>query len=146
MTTEGIVDELDELIVKQKLLDAQDREVGEQIVKDANPKTIEAAKQLAANWIATAAQESRNLEYMTGERDKWKNRSEENEAYMELERIAHDETRGYRQHAESQLKDVRADLRQLLIDIDDAMRDVDPEVSWQNAGTREKLVKLAEGK
>lgn len=137
---------VDDLIAKQRALDAQDRLVGGQIVADRKLETLDEAMQFAANWIATAAQESRNTEYMTGERDKWKDRSEENEARLELEKLAHDETRGYRQHAELQLTDLKAELRTLLAEIDDAMRDVDPEVSWQSAGTREKLVKLAEGK
>jgi hypothetical protein len=61
---------VDELTTKQRVLDAQDREIGQQIVNDAHIRTIEDAKQLAANWIATAAQESRNAEYMAAERDK----------------------------------------------------------------------------
>jgi hypothetical protein len=61
---------VDDLIAKQKLLDAQDIEVGQKIVNDANPWTIDEAKRLAAAWIGTAAQESRNAEYLRGERDK----------------------------------------------------------------------------
>jgi hypothetical protein len=137
---------VDDLIVEQKKLDAHDKLVGAEIVAQQNLKTLDEAKQFAAAWIGTASQGLRNTEYMTGERDKWKNRSEENEARLEMEKLAHDETRGYRQHAENQLKDLRLELAAILVDIDDAMRDVDPEVSWQSAGTRDKLVKLAEGK
>ena len=70
----------------------------------------------------------------------------ESEARFAKEKREHDETRGYRQYAEKQLVDLRLELAALLVDIDDAMRDVDPEVSWQNHGTRDKLVKLAGGK
>ena len=153
MTTEDVSAVVDDLIAKQKLLDAQDREVGQQIVNDANPKTIDAAKRLAANWIGTAAQESRNAAYMTGERDKWKKaakeaeeRAGEFEARLEMERRNHDETRGYRQHTEKLLEELRVELRatfaDILGDVDVAMCDVNPSstVAWRNA--RAKLVKL----
>jgi len=146
MTTEDVSKVVDDLIVEQKKLDDHDKLVGAEIVAQQKLKTLDEAKQFAASWIGTASQGLRNTEYMTGERDKWKNRSDDNEAGLELEKLAHDETRGYRQHAELQLKDLRLELAVLLVDIDDAMQDVDPQVSWQNAGTRDKLVKLAGGK
>lgn len=160
MSAEDVNKVVDELIAKQKRLDAQDREVGEQIVRDAiNIKTIEHAKQFAANWIATAAQESRNTEYMTGERDRLQQELEMARLNMEemggrileardrmtAERLAHDETRGYRQHAEMQFTDVRKDLALLLRDLDDAMGDVDPGASYWN-GLRDKLVKIVGAK
>ncbi len=201
MSAKDVNKVVDELIAKQKRLDTQDREVGEQIVRDAiNIKTIEHAKQFAANWIATAAQESRNTEYMTGERDRllaltkavtsdlpdskmtseqvtfraevksilnaqfgspdvlrerlkevrahWSATTEqlaETSDRLSAEKIAHDETRGYRQHAEMQLTDVRKDLALLLRDLDDAMGDVDPGASYWN-GLRDKLVKIVGAK
>ena len=54
---------VDALVAKQKRLDAQDIEMGHEIVRARDPKTLDEAKQLAANWIATAAQGVRNTEY-----------------------------------------------------------------------------------
>jgi hypothetical protein len=142
-TTEASAEDLDrladELTAKQKLLDLQDVLLGKRIVRDADPKTIKEAKQLAANWIGTAAQESRNAEYLGQERDKLQRE-------LDAEKKAHDETRAYRQRAEEKLSELRAELTAILAAIDDAMRDVDPEISWQSAGTRERLAALAEGR
>ncbi len=54
---------------EQKAIDQQTREMAADIVEAQDPKTLEEVKAFAQRWIETAAQESRNSEYLAGKRE-----------------------------------------------------------------------------
>ncbi len=94
MSKQDVATFVDDLMAKQRVLDAQDAATGEEIVAAHNPKTLDEAKQFAARWIATAAQESRNAEYCGRQRDEM--RRNVGEQLIELEHLIRDVgTRGH---------------------------------------------------
>lgn len=62
---------VDDLTAKQKMLDQETRDLACAIVKARKLKTLEEAEDFAAAWIATAAQGSRDVEFLTADRGKW---------------------------------------------------------------------------
>jgi hypothetical protein len=88
MSEQDVAKFVDDLMAKQKVLDAQDAALGAEIVAAHNPKTIDEAKRLAAGWIGTAAQESRNAEYCCRQRDEM--RRNVGEQLIELEHLIRD--------------------------------------------------------
>lgn len=88
MSKQDVATFVDDLMAKQRVLDAQDAATGAEIVAAHNPKTLDEAKRFAAAWIGTAAQESRNAEYCCRQRDEM--RHNVGEQLIELERLIRD--------------------------------------------------------